>query len=297
MNTRSNLPSFSVAFGGPGGFSCQADTTNPQFCYQGITVQTLNSPCSAYLNQSNADQNNTHTNPLTEFRVTSLTQAVPDSFDESDLTVIPESIHDEYTPCNSDNESVDDEQFPILSSYPRNQSCFSEIEPDIRESTSANRINLDNHLTNLPAELAYPQDSRPVAVVNPLSLQEATSDNPVKSAKIVADKSLQAKRKRERYQNDPAYAKRKKELQRERYRNDPAHAKRKREYYREHYRNDPTYAKRKKELQKERYRNDPAYAKRIRERCKKSRLRREPKGAPEEALPERPRLGRRPKSL
>ena len=150
------------------------------------------------------------------------------------------AILDEYVPWSSGNEPVDDASLSISSSSLCNRSCFSENEPDIREPSLANLLNLNHHLTNLPVELAYQQDSRPVAVVNPLNLQQATSDNPVKSAKIVADKSSQAERKRERYRNDPAYAehirKRHREFQGKRYRNDPAYAERLREYRRKRYR-------------------------------------------------------------
>ena len=96
------------------------DRTKPQLCYQDMSVQLLHSPCSAYFSQSNANQNDAHPiNPLSEFRVTSLTQAVPGSSDQSDLTVIPKSILDEYVPWHSDNDSVDDELFPIPGCYHR----------------------------------------------------------------------------------------------------------------------------------------------------------------------------------
>ena len=48
-------------------------------------------------------------------------------------------------------------------------------EPDIMEPASANRLNPDYHLTNLPAELAHPQDSRPVAAVSLAELSENLS--------------------------------------------------------------------------------------------------------------------------
>ena len=150
---------------------------DPQSYYKGISVQNLNSPRSACFSQSNTDQSKSHSIfPLNEFRIASLTQAVPDSFDKLDLTVSPESILDEYLPWNSDNESVDDALFPALSSYLCTQSCFSGNEPDIREPTLVNDFNQDHHVTDLPAGLANPQNSRPVDVINPLNLQQATSD-------------------------------------------------------------------------------------------------------------------------
>ena len=278
-----NLLSLGVAFGGLAGFSCQDDTTVSLLNYQGRLVQTLNSPCYAFFSQSNADQNSAHpVNPLNEFSVASLTQASSDSFDASDLTVISGSIRGRYVTCNPDKESVE-EQFPILGNSLCSQSYLSENKPDLSEQTPSNRLNLNHHLTNLPAELAYPQDSRPAAVVNPLNLQQANSDNPVNSTIIVADKSSQAerrrKRRRERYHNDPAFAERQRERKRERYRNDPAFAERQRERQRERYRNDTAFAERLRErlrqYQKQRYQNDPDFAERLRE-CRRKRCQNDP---------------------
>ena len=130
-------------------------------------------------------------------------------------------------------ESVDDEIF----SNTKQLSLWSitlliaKRKSDIGESTSANDLSRDHFLANLPAELANPQGSQPVAVVESLNLQLATSDYPVTSAEIAVDKSSQAERKsqqrrerqrdrlRERRKN-PAYVQR----ERERYRNDPVYA-------------------------------------------------------------------------
>ena len=266
MNARNNLPSF----GAPAGFSYQYDATEPRLCYQSMSVQTLHSPCSTYFSRSNADQNNVHpVNSLNEFRISSQMQSIPDSFDKFDLAVISELIRDEENvPWNPDTESVD-EPFPTLSSYLFNQSCFSENEPDISQPTPANRLNLNHHVTNLPAELAYPHDLRQVAVVDSLNLQQATSSSSMNSANIVADKSSQAQRRRKRRRN-PAYAQRQRERQRERqrkrYQNDPAYAQRQRECQKERYRNNPAYAR---ERQRERYQNNPGYAQRRRESWRK----------------------------
>ena len=295
MNRHNNLPSSSEAFGGLTGFSCRNDKTLYPLYFQGMSVQTLNSPRSVYFSQSDANQNNTHpVIPLDEFHATSLTQTVSKSFVESDLTVIPTTILDEYVPWNSANACIAGELPSSSSCCLCNQSCFSGNGPDIREPIPANQINLDNHLTNFLTEQANPEDSRPGAVVNPLNLQQATSDNRVNSAKSVADKSSQAERQRQRRQErereyrrrDPAYAERKRErrreLEREHCQNDPTYAERKRErrreLEREHRRNDPTYAERKKErrreLEREHCRNDPTYAERRRKRkCKLQRER------------------------
>ena len=276
MDHLSNIPSSNAAFAGLDGFSCQNDTTEPQLHYQGMSVKALNSPFSIYSRQSSAGHNDTHSiNPLNQFHVASLTQVVPDSFDE-------------YVPWHSDNEHFDYALFPTLGSYLSNRSCFSENEPDIREPTLANGLNPDNHVTNPPAEPDNPQNSRSVDVINPLNLQQATSDNSANLAEIVDDKSSQVeqqkrkkkkrrknlvaekKRRREHLRElrkNPAYAERERDRQRERYKN-PAYAERERErqreFQRERYKN-PDYAERQRQRRRE-HRKNPAIAERERER-------------------------------
>ena len=307
MDCRNNLPSPHVSSDGLAGISWQDDTTESRSYYQGMSVETLDPPGPAYFSRSNADQNSADIiNPLSEFRVASLTQDVPDSFDE-------------YVPWKPDKESDDDELFPALSSYLCHQSLFSWNEPDIREPTSANRLSPDHRLSTIPTELANPQDSRPVAVVEPLNLQQATSDNPVTSAENAADKTPQTKRKsknrndlrRERYQNDPTFAERERTRQRERqrerrrnsaylareserYRNDPAFKERQRERQRERQkelRKNPAYLKR----LRERYQNDPAFAERERKRQRERQ--RELRKNPAYVERERERLGKLKKEL
>ena len=261
-----NLLSLNVACGELAGSSCQDDTTVSLLSYQGRFVQKFDSPCDAFFRQSNTEHNNVHlVNPLTDFSVTSITQTSSDSFDESELTVVSDSIRDEYVTGKPDEGFVY-ELFPFLGNSLCGQSYLSENEPDLSEQTPLNRLNLNHHLTNLPADIANLQDSRPVTVANPLNLQQATSDNPVNSTNIFANKSSQAERLRKLYHNNPAFANRRKEYQRQRYWNDPAFAERKREYQRQRERNDPTIAERRKVRRRELHRNDPALAERYRER-------------------------------
>ena len=282
MNRHNNLPSSGEAFGGPANFSYQNDRTQYPSYFQGMSVQTVNSLRSVYFSRSTTNQNNTHpVIPLDEFHATSLTQSVFKSFDKSDLTVIPTAILDEYVPWHPANTYIDGELPSSLSCCLNNQSCFSRNGPDIRQPVPANKINPDNHLTNLLTELANPEDSRPDTVANPLNLQQATSDNQVNTANIVVDKSSQAKRKRVR-RNNPVYAERQRERRRqrekERCRNDPAYAEHRRErnrnYQRERYQNDPAYAERERErkrkLQRE-CRKDPTRAEHQRERRRERR--------------------------
>ena len=288
MERYSNLPPLNAAIGGSAGISYQDDVTEPKLWYQGKSVQALSSPRSVYFDQSNANQKIAHSiDSLNECRVGSLLQADPDNLDGLDLSVSPESFFDDYASWNSDVDSFDDTLFSALGSDIFNH-IFSLGDPDTKEPTPANCLNLNHHLTDLPAELANPQDTRPFAVVNPLILQQATSENPTKSAEIVDAKSSQGERKkqlqRERYRNDHAYAERHREHQRELRRN-PDYVERERKYQRERYRNDPAYAERQRERgrelrrnpahaerqrkhQRERYRNDPDYAERQRRPCK-----------------------------
>lgn len=253
MDYRNNL---SITSGGLTELSCQDDTAESRLYHRGISVQTLNSPCTTYCSQSNANENNTQLfNPLNESDVTPLLQAVPVNFDKVDLTFTG-SILDEYKPWNPDKESVYSELFPMLDSHLHYDSCFATIGPDTKIPIPANRIDHDNHLTDFPTEPDYQHDSRPVAAVKPPNLQQATSDDPVNSPEIVADKSLQTEcqvkhhkiltfaerervrlrvRQRERRKN-PDYVKRQKERERERKRErlkDPAYAERSRERNRE----------------------------------------------------------------
>ena len=261
-----DLLSLDVDCGEWAGFSFQDDTTVSLLNYQGRFVRTFNSPCDTFFGQLNADHNNAQpVNPLNDFSVTSLTQASSGILDESDFTLISSLIRDEYVTCNPNEEFVD-EVFPVLESALCSQSYLLENEPDLSGQTPLNRLNLNHDLTNLPAVIANPQDSRPVPIANPLNLQQATGDNPVNSTKIFADKSPQAERQRKRYQNDPAFAKRLNEYQRKRYRNDPTIAERKLECQKQRERNDPSIAERRRVRERERYRNDFAFAERQRKR-------------------------------
>ena len=262
MEHHNSLSSPNIAVGGLTGFSCQGDITKPPLRYYNMSVQETRSPRSAYLSQSNANKNSTHPiSLLNEFRIKPLMQTIPDSFDEFNLSVTSESIHDEYSPRNPDKESIEDALFPSLGSDLCDQPLFSGHEPDLSEPTPSIHLNLNHHLTNLPANLSCPQDSRPVAVANPLNLQQGTNDNPANSTEIVGDKysqvehkkkccknpvysELEKARKKLRYHNDPDYAKRLKERKNHRYQKDSIYAECRRIY-------NKTYSKMKRKVSKE----------------------------------------------
>ena len=289
MDLPGKHPFFRVSFDGPTRLSFQ-DASDPQLHRRGMPVETLECTCPLYLSQSAAYRNHADSvHPLTGFRITSLRRPVFNVFHMPDIPTLPVSYFVKYVPENS-VQSIDDTSLIASGSCHCAQSSLSGREPGIRDPTPVNRLNSDHHLTNLPAEVTKPQDSRPVAVANPSNLQQATSKNPVNSTKIVADKSLQDKRRRDRrrqrYQNDPVYAerareclrrfrknpacaerirKRRRERERER-RKDPEYIERERERQRRRYRNNPNFAERQKARQRERYHNNPAYAERKRTR-------------------------------
>ena len=267
-------PSFNVGFNEPTGLSCQDNASDPQLHHQGMSVQTLNSSCPPYFSQLAADQNSADSiHPLTGFRITSLTQPVSYAVHKSDISTRPVSYIVVYVPENS-VLSVDDASLILSNSYHCVQSSLSGNEPGISDPTPANRSNSQHQLTNLPAELANPQDSRPVAVANLPNLQQTASGNPGKSTKIITDKSLQAKGKRDhrrqRYRNDPVYAEHERERLRK-YHDNPAWLERRRKRQREHKRErrkDPDFVERQRKYQRERYRNNPLLAQRKIERYK-----------------------------
>ena len=236
------LSSPNIAVGGLEGFSCPGDTTKPPLCYQDMSVRGLNFPCSAYLSQLNTNQNNAHPiNPLSEFRVASLMQPVPGSFDEFNLAVTSEVIPDEYTPWSPDEQSIEDTLFPLLGSVLCDQPLFSGYEPDLSEPTPSNHLNLNHHLTSLPANLACPQDSRPVAA-NPLNLQQDINHNPANSAEIAGDKHSQVEPKKKRCKN-PGYSEWQKAQRKLRYQNDFVFAEGQRIHARTYYRMKKIFSK------------------------------------------------------
>lgn len=265
MDRHSLLPFFfDIDFTGPAAFSCQNDTAEPQLYYHGLAVRALSSPCPAYLTQLETDQNNAHpVSPLNGFRVASLTQAFPDDVDESDLTIMPQSIIDGKAPLT------------IPGSYPGNQSCSSGNDLEIRETASANRLNPDHHLTPLPAELANPQDSPPLAFISPLNLQQPASDNRANSAAIVDDKSLlpeQKKAQKREHQKipgkNPGYTERDKMCR------NTSQCFERQKRYRMRLSNDPTYLERERQRHKQyrmRLSKDPAYLERERQRSRERR--------------------------
>lgn len=225
-------------------FSCQGHTTKPPLHYQDMSVRELRSPCSAYLSQSNENQNNAYPiNPFNEFRIAPVMQAVPDNFDEFNLAFTSESSPDEYTPWNPDTESIEDELFPLLGSYLCDQPLFSEYEPDLSEPTPSNHMNLNLHLTNLPANLACPQNSRSVAVAYPLNPEQVTNANPANSAEIVGDKCSQVEQKKNRCKNSGYSKSENARNKRLRYKNDHVFAEGQRVYARIYYRMNKIFGK------------------------------------------------------
>ncbi len=243
MEHHNSLSSPNIAVGGLTGFSCQGVITKPPLRYHDMSVQETHSPRSAYLSQSSANKNSTHPiSLLNEFRIKPLMQMIPDSFDEFNLSDTSESIHDEYSPWNPDKESIENALFPSLGSDLCDQPLFSGHEPDLSEPKPSIHLNLNHHLTSIPANLNCPQDSRPIAVANPLNLQQGTNDNHANSAEIVGDKYSQVEHKKKRCKN-PVYSEWEKARKKFRYQNDPVFAEGQRIHARTYYRMKKIFSK------------------------------------------------------
>ncbi|WP_422490404.1 hypothetical protein [Endozoicomonas sp. ALE010] len=254
----------------------QFGATEQQPVYQGIPVQVLN-PIPIYNSGPDTYQNEAdHSYSLNKYSITSLTNLDSENASGTGIQEIPQSILDEYVPYQPDYEPVNNPL--LLTPSTPIQQLISWDELEIRKQTAANHTSSGLQLTNLPAGIHSSQDLRPVAVVNPSCMYQATSDNQttqagvnVDSSSSLAERQRERNRelRRERYQTDPAYAERergrKRERQRERYQTDPAYAKRQRERQRERYQTDPAYAERQRERKRQRYQTDPAYAERQRE--------------------------------
>ncbi|MGI2029575.1 hypothetical protein [Endozoicomonas acroporae] len=284
MDQINQLPSFDASFS----YLCssalglvdqeqQFGTTEQQPIYQGIPVQVMN-PIPTYNSGPDTYQNEAnHSISLNEYNITSLTNFDSENASGTGIPDIPQSILDEYVPYQPNDEPVNNPL--LLTPSTPFQELISWDELEIREQTTANHTSSGLH--NVSAGTHSSQDLRPVAVVNPLYMNQATSDNQTTQAEVnVEGSSSLAERKREcqgKLRKDPAYAERvrerKRKLERERYQTDPAYAERVRERKREiqrELRKDPAYAERERERQRERqrerYQTDPTYAERERKR-------------------------------
>ncbi|USE34199.1 hypothetical protein [Endozoicomonas sp. SCSIO W0465] len=306
MDQINRLPSFDASFSylyssalGLVDQEQQFGTTEQQPIYQGIAVQVLN-PISIYNSEPDTYQNEAnHSNSLNKYNIESLTNFDSENAPGTSIQEIQQSILDEYVPYQPDYEPVNDGL--LLTPGTPFQQLISWDEIEIREQTTANHTSSGLQLTNLSAGTNSSQDLRPVAVVSPLCMHQATSDNQTTQAEVnVEGSSSLAERKREcqrklrkdpasaegvRERNrkrqrerrkDPAYAERERERERERkreLRKDPAYLERQRARQRElkrELRKDPDYRKRERERKRE-LRKDPAYRKRERERQKQYR--------------------------
>ncbi|MBO9496907.1 hypothetical protein J7438_22870 [Thalassotalea sp. G20_0] len=250
--------------------------TEQQPIYQGIPVQVLN-PIHNYNSGPDKYQNEAdHSYSLNKYNITSLTNLESENASGTGIQEIPQSILDEYVPYQLDYKPVNNAL--LLTSNTPFQQLISWDEFEIREQTTANHTSSGIQLTNLPAGIHSSQDLWPVAVVNPLYIHQATSDNQTTQAEVnvdgsysLAERKKERKRERQReLRKDPAYAERERERRRE-LRKDPAYAEREREHQRERYRTDPTYVERHRERQRKRYQTDPAYAEHQRERQRELR--------------------------
>ncbi|WP_257297232.1 hypothetical protein [Endozoicomonas sp. YOMI1] len=82
------------------------------------------------------------------------------------------------------------------------------IEPEIRKPTLASHSNPDYRLTHLPIVLPNPQDLRPVAVVNSLNQNQATSNAQTTQPEEITDGNFSIIEHQRELREAPSYAKR-----------------------------------------------------------------------------------------
>ncbi|WP_163372989.1 hypothetical protein [Endozoicomonas acroporae] len=210
----------------------QFGATEQQPIYQGIPVQVLN-PIPTYNSGPDTYQNEAdHSYSLNKYNITSLTNLDSKNASGTGIQEIPQSILDEYVPYQPEYKPINNALLLTPNTPFQQLISWDELE---REQTTANHTNSGLQLTNLPAGIHSSQDLRPVAVVNPLYMHQATTVSQTTQAEVNVDGSSslverkrerqrerQRERKRQRYHTDPAYAEREKERQRE-LRKDPVY--------------------------------------------------------------------------
>ncbi|MBO9496528.1 hypothetical protein J7438_20940 [Thalassotalea sp. G20_0] len=223
MDQTNQFPSYNASFS----FLCssalglvdqeqQFGATEQQPVYQGIPVRLLN-PVSIYNNGPEIYQNEAdHYNSLIKHNIESLINFDSENASGTGIQEIPQSILDEYVPYRDDYEPVNNPLLPTPSTPFQELISWDKLE--IKEQTTANHTSSGLQLTNLPAGIHSSQDLRPIAVVNPLYMHQAISDNQTTQAEVNVDGSSsfaerQRERKRERqrerqreFRKDPAYA-------------------------------------------------------------------------------------------
>lgn len=249
--------------------------------YLGLSVQTLNAPFPVYHNQSDTHENFADSfNSLNKYTINSPDPAASANNFINDIPEIPQSALDQYVPWNSDDQRFH-YTLPSTSDIPFiQQVCLSGSEPEIMGPTSVSYLNPENRLTHFPVD--NPEDLRPTAVVNPLSLNQTSKIQGIVdySPIVMHNKELhnnpafpgnQRGLQRKSHKNDSSYAERRSlykvrqsMCKKMRYKNDPAFAERRKKYQREYQRRrrqDPVYLKNHRLRQRE-LRKDPAYSER-----------------------------------
>ncbi|WP_257283782.1 hypothetical protein [Endozoicomonas sp. SESOKO1] len=254
------------------------DTNEQHPTYQGMSVQTMDTPLSVYHSQSDMHENNADDfNLLSEYNIDSPTFGdLADAFGINILD-IQQSFFNEYIPFNSDTRSVNplnDVQSQRPATPFTQQMCLSGSDPWIGASEPSSYSSPDDQLADSPPVLPNPHDLQPVTVANPPSLGQTARDmQTIRTNEITDINSATITHQKKRYQNDPGNVERHRQRQRERYRNNPDYAEQQRERQRERkreLRKNPAYVEQERVRQKERRKN-PAYAERERERVREMR--------------------------
>ncbi|WP_145999837.1 hypothetical protein [Endozoicomonas acroporae] len=204
MNHSCKLPSFDVAFSDLSSGTldivnqyCKTDASERSQEYQGMSGQVLNSPFPVYNRQSDIPQNETGVlKSLDEYDIVSLADFnIEDSFGTY-VPEIPKSALDKYVPWNSDDEVINNEISSTSNPPFAQQVCLSVSEPN---PIPVRHLSPYNQLTHLHAVLLNRQDLPSVTFVNPINLNQTTSDEQTPPMEEIADSFL-VEHQRERMQ-------------------------------------------------------------------------------------------------
>ncbi|MBO9480924.1 hypothetical protein [Salinisphaera sp. G21_0] len=189
---------------------------------------------------------------------------------------IPPPAHEKYVPREYSNQP-DNGALPPITDICFTQPSVPKSESEIKKRTTAHHYNPDYWLTHPPVVFFNPQDSGPVAVVNPLNLNQPTSNNQSTQREEITDGSSSIIDHQRVPRQEPIYAKRKDGCRINYYQTYPEYAERQRKRQKERYHNDPDYAERIRKRQRDRQRElrkDPEYRERQRNSNRESRMKR-----------------------
>ncbi len=126
---------------------------------------------------------------LKEYEIAPVASANPAGSSGIDMSEIPPPALEKYVPWDYGNQPVNGALPPIPNIRFTQPSFRVKSKPGIREPIPAHHYNPDYWLTHPPVAFFNPQDSGPVAVVNSLNLNQATSNNQSTQTEEITDGS------------------------------------------------------------------------------------------------------------